>query len=138
MSDVDITIGAQDKASSVINGVAGKVGGFGASLGALGPVALGVGAVLGGVTIAVKSLTSAFDALVASAASIDEVAKSATSLGSSVSDLQSIELVLRQMTGIDAAGTTQALKEIQKRLGELGKRMNSEEHLTNKSQAKRS
>jgi hypothetical protein len=130
VSDVDITIGAQDKASSVINGVAGKVGGFGASLGALGPVALGIGAVLGGVTIAVKGLTSAFDALAASAASIDEVAKSATSLGSSVSDLQSIELVLRQMTGIDAAGTTQALKEMQKRIGELASGAGSEEQRT--------
>ena len=127
MSDVDISIGAQDKASSIINGIAGKVGGFGASLGALGPIALGVGAVLGGVTVAVKSLTGAFDALAASAQSIDEVAKSATSLGSSVSDLQSLQLVLRQTAGIDTGDVSSALKEMQLRLGEIASGIGSAE-----------
>lgn len=127
MSDVDITLGAQDKASQVIDGVASKIGGFGASLGALGPVALGVGAVLGGVTAAVASLSGAFNAFMDSASRIDEVAKSATALGSSVSDLQSLEMVLRQVAGVETDDVNGALKEMQLRLGEIASGIGSQE-----------
>lgn len=127
MSDVDITITAVDKASAIIKAIAGKLGGFGASFKSMVSIAGSVGSAINGATVAVKTLSGAFDVLAGYAARIDELAKSATSLGASVSDLQSLNRVLRQTAGIETEDVSAALKEMQLRLGEIASGIGSAE-----------
>lgn len=118
-ADVDIVIGAQDKASAVINDVAGKVGSFSVGiLGKLNPALFAAATAVGGAVAAFVSLDLILTKVGESAGNIDELAKSARGIGSSVGDLQAMELALASIAGIEADKTVDTLKEMQKIIGE--------------------
>lgn len=134
MSDIDIVIGAQDKASAVLNNIAGKVTGFAGPLASLGPIAIGVGAAVAGAAAAFVSLNAAITAVDESRQRIDELAKTAKSIGSSVSDLSAMQAALRQMSGAEVDDVNSALKEMQLRIGEMASGIGSQEQLDIMSQ----
>lgn len=120
MSDVNISIGATDKASRVINSVANKLG-SGGLMGAvkgLGPVAVGVGAALAGATAAVLAFKKSFDVLMESAAAIDTLAKTAKGLGESATDLLAFQFAMGEFTGASPEKAADGLRKLQRAIGD--------------------
>ncbi len=130
MSDVDIVIGARDKASRVIDSVAGKVsGGLSGAFAAFKPVAIGAAGALAGVGAAAATAKIAFDSLMESAERINELAKTANAIGASVGELQALQKVIARIGGTDTDTVNDALKEMQLRIGEMASGIGSQEQL---------
>ena len=127
--DVTLIIGAQDKATAVVDKVAGKVGSFGASFKALGPIAVGVGTAVAGAAAAFGTLSVGIDLVAASAEKITAVTKAAQGIGSSVSDLQALQVAVSSLTGGEPDELVDALKEMQLRLGEMASGIGSEDQI---------
>jgi hypothetical protein len=116
-ADIDIVIGAQDKASAVINSVASGVTSMGGSLAKLGPAALGIGAAIGGAVAALVAFKVAASAVGEAASQIDEVAKSARGMGESVGDLQAFQFAMGEIGGLDPGQAAAALQKTQEAVG---------------------
>jgi hypothetical protein len=117
--DIDIVIGAKDKASAIINSVASKVGSFGGSFAALGPAAIGVGSALAGATAAFVSFGAVLSTVQEAADKIDALTDTAAGLGSAVGDLQAFQFAMSEAGNVDAEKSIQALQRIQKTVGEI-------------------
>lgn len=116
--DIDIVIGAQDKASAIINGVAGKVGGFGSMLASVAtPQVAALTAVLGGAVAGFVSLKAAISGTMAAAGNIDEMAKAARGMGESVGELQAFQFAMGEIGGLDPGQATAALQKTQEAVG---------------------
>jgi hypothetical protein len=116
-ADIDIVIGAQDKASAVINSVASGVTSMGGTLAKLGPAALGIGAAIGGAVAALVAFKVAASAVGEAASQIDEVAKSARGMGESVGDLQAFQFAMGEIGGLDPGQAAAALQKTQEAVG---------------------
>ena len=117
-ADINIVIGAQDKATKVINGMAGKLTSLAGPLAALGPVAIGIGAAVAVAGAAFVALNSAIDAVNESRARLDLLAKSAKGLGESATDLRSFQMAIGEFSGASAEQATDALRKMQKAIGD--------------------
>ncbi len=117
--DVNIVIGAQDKASSVLDSVAAKAGSFSTSFAAMGPVIAGVGAAVGAAAAAFNVASSAIDGVVKSANRIDALTDVASGLGTSVGDLQAFQFALGELGNVDPEKAVSSLQRLQKTIGEV-------------------
>lgn len=118
-ADIEIVIGAEDRASAVLNNVAAKAGGFSTSLAALGPIAIGVGAAIGAVTAAFSALNGVISGIADSANKIDVLYDKARGLGESVGDLQAFQLAMKEAGNVDAEASITALQKISRVIGEV-------------------
>jgi len=93
--DIDVVIGAQDKASAVINAVASKASGFGSSLSSsllpsvtklIGPLAAAAAGFL--------AVRSAISAVSEASTRIDALTDTAAGLGESVGELQAFQFAM--------------------------------------------
>lgn len=117
-ADVNIVIGAQDRASQVLNGVGSAVGQLQSGMKMLGPATLVVGSALAGATAAFVAFSKASEVVLERAKQIDELAKASARLGESVGDLQAFQFALGEVAGVDAGTAQQALAELRKSIGE--------------------
>jgi len=117
--DIEIVIGAQDKASAVIDGLVGKVGSFSSSFAVLGPVAAGVTAALGSLAAGFMSVSAAMDSITEAANRIDALTDVANGLGESVPKLQAFQFAMSEAGNVSAEKSIQALQKIQKAVGEV-------------------
>jgi hypothetical protein len=119
MADIDIVIGAQDKASKVLDAVSLKVGSSTSMLASLGPVAIAAGAAIGGAAAAFFSLQAAIGAVSSSANKIDDLSDVAKGLGESVGDVQAFQFAMEEAGNISAEQSVAALKKIQRTVGDI-------------------
>lgn len=117
--DVNIVIGAQDKASSVLDNVAAKAGSFSTSFAAMGPVVAGVGAVIGAAAAGFTALSFAIEGTAAAANKIDALTDTAAGLGERVGDLQAFQFAMGEAGNVDADKSIDALKKVQRAIGEI-------------------
>lgn len=118
MADVDIVIGAQDRASQVLAGVGKGVSALSSGMKLLGPVAVGAATAMAGVTAGVVAFNAAAEVVMERAKAIDELAKAAARVGESAGDLQAFQFALGEIAGVDAETARQALAELRKSIGE--------------------
>lgn len=117
-ADIDIVIGAQDKASAVINAVAAKAGGFGSSLSSvLTPGVMKLAAPLAAAAAGFLTLKAAIGGTMTAAANIDEMAKAARGMGATAGDLQAFNLAMGEIGGMDAGQAKNALQKTQEAVG---------------------
>ena len=118
--DIDVVIGAQDKASAVINAVAAKASGFGSSLSSsllpsvtklIGPLAAAAAGFL--------AVRSAISAVSEASTRIDALTDTAAGLGESVGELQAFQFAMGEAGNVDAEKSISALQRIQKVVGEV-------------------
>lgn len=118
--DIDIVIGAQDKASAVINAVAGKVGGFGSSLSSMvTPQMAALTGAIAGAAAGFMTLKTAIGAVSAAADRIDALTDTAAGLGETVGELQAFQFAMSEAGNVGAEKSIQALQRIQKTIGEI-------------------
>jgi hypothetical protein len=112
--DIDIVVGAQDKASAVINAVAGKVGGMSGSIGKfINPLT----ASLAGAAAGLFTVAKAIQGVSAAAGEIDAVNKAARGMGESAADLQAFQFAMGEIGGLDAGKATAALQKTTEAVG---------------------
>lgn len=118
--DIDIVIGAQDKASAVINAVAAKAGGFGSSLSsAVTPKMLAFTGAIAGAAAGALALGKAIGAVSEASSRIDALTDTAAGLGETVGELQAFQFAMGEAGNVDAEKSIQALQRIQKTIGEI-------------------
>jgi len=118
-ADVEIVIGAEDKASKVLDNVAKKAASFSTSFATLGPIAAGVGAGIASVTAAFSALNGVISSVAESANKIDALTDTANGLGESVGSLQAFQFAMSEAGNVDAEKSIQALQKMQKVVGEV-------------------
>jgi hypothetical protein len=132
-NDIDIVIGARDRATKVIDGVAGKVGGFGTAAAGMATGVFAGQAALDALKASADAVFAVFEAgvtkLIETSEKINDLSKAAMAIGSSVGDLRSLQLALSELTGADADTVTDALKEMQLRIGEMASGIGSQEQI---------
>lgn len=118
-NSIDIIIGAQDKASKVIDGVSSKVGSASSVLAAIGPIGVAAGAAIGGAAAAFFSLQAAIGAVASSANSIDTLYDQARGLGETVGDLKAFQFAMSEAGNVNPEQSIAALKRIQRVIGDI-------------------
>jgi hypothetical protein len=119
-ADIDIVIGAQDRASAVINGVAAKASGFGSSISSmLTPKMAALTGAIAGAAAGFLTLKAAIGAVSEASTRIDGLTDKAAGLGEAVGDLQAFQFAMAEAGDIDAGKSIQALQRIQKVVGEI-------------------
>lgn len=117
--DISIVIGAQDKASSVIDSVAKKVGGFSTSFASVVPVIGAVTGAIAGVTAGFAAMSGAINAVQSAADKIDALTDTANGLNAAVGDLQAFQFAMSEAGNVSAEGSIAALQKVQKIVGEV-------------------
>lgn len=132
-NDIDIIIGARDRATKVIDGVAGKVGGFGTAAAGMATGVFAGQAALDALKVSADAVFAVFEAgvdkLIETSEKINDLSKAAMAIGSSVGELRTLQLALSELTGADADTVTDALKEMQLRIGEMASGIGSQEQI---------
>ncbi len=118
-ADVNIVVGAEDRASAVLNKVASSVGSMGGVIAALGPAALAAAAALIPAAAAFTALSSAISGTQEAANKIDELVDKATGLGDTVGNIQAFQFAMNEAGGISADQSIQALQKVQKLVGDI-------------------
>ncbi len=118
-ADVNIVVGAEDRATKVLNSVASSVGSLGGTFAALGPAVAGIGASLAGLAAGFITVQSAINGTVEAANKIDALTDVATGLGASVPDLQAFQFAMSEAGNVDASQSIQALQKMQRIVGDI-------------------
>jgi hypothetical protein len=114
--DIEIVIGADDRASKVIDSVSNRVGMFGSSVvSSLGPAA----AALGGMAAAYATLNAIVSGVSSSSQRIDELADTAKGLGESVSNVELFQQTMERLGNVSPEKSIDALQKIQKLVGSI-------------------
>jgi hypothetical protein len=98
------------KARSSMNQTGSSSGKLGGMLGKMNPLMIGIGAAAAGAAIAMAKINAAFERM-------DQVAKTASSLGMAAQELQGFQLAA-QLGGVSADQMNAALRTMQKNVGE--------------------
>ncbi len=118
-ADVNIVVGAEDRATQVLNKVASSVGAMGGVIATLGPAAVAAAAALVPAAAAFTALSAAINGTQEAAGKIDELVDKATGLGDSVGNLQAFQFAMEEAGGISADQSIQALQKVQKLVGDI-------------------
>jgi hypothetical protein len=118
-NDINIVIGAQDKASKVLDNVSSKVGSSTSMMSALGPAAVAAGAAVAGAAAAFFSLQAGISAVSSAANEIDALYDTAKGLGETVGDLQAFQFAMNEAGNVNAEQSVAALKKIQRAIGDI-------------------
>ncbi len=114
--DIDIVVGAQDKASAVINSVAGQVGSVGATITKfINPLTVSLAGAAAGFLAVGKSIGAVSEA----ANRIDALTDTAAGLGATVGDLQAFQFAMGEAGNVSAEKSIQSLQKLQKAVGEI-------------------
>jgi hypothetical protein len=114
--DIDIVVGAQDKASAVLNAVAGRVGGFGSSIGKfINPLTASLAGAAAGFLAVGKAIGTVSEA----ANRIDALTDTAAGLGATVGDLQAFRFAMGEAGNVSAEKSIASLQKLQKTVGEI-------------------
>lgn len=118
-NNIDIVIGAQDRASSVLSSVMNKAGGLASSFAAVGPAMVGVGAAVAGAAAGFVALGASISAAVSAANEIDALSDKARALGESVGSLQEFQFALAEAGNIDASTAIATLEKLSATVGKI-------------------
>lgn len=116
--DVEIVIGAQDQASSVLAKVGSGISQLQVGMKSLAPIAVGAAGALASATAAVVAFNAASEVVLARAKDIDALAKAARNVGESVAGLQAFQFALGETVGLDSGSATKLLDELRKSVGD--------------------
>lgn len=115
-NDVDIVIGAHDKATSVLNSVADK---FSKMIFVFDPISASLNLISGAASAAGEALSAIAGHVSAAAESIDALVDQSRGLGVSVGDLRVFQHALGEVGNVDAEKTIGALQKLRKAIGEI-------------------
>jgi hypothetical protein len=118
-SDVNIVIGAQDKASPIFARVAANVGSLGGILTSLGPAAVAAGAAVAGAAAGFFALSSAVEGIALASQRIDQLHDQAIGLGDSVGNIQAFQFAMQEAGNVSAERSIDALRKMQRAIGEI-------------------
>ena len=116
MEGVDIVIGAQDKASSVLASISGKVNSLASSF---NPATLAMGAATAGIAAVTAGLAVMSAGVLDAANKIDELNDRAAGLGISVGELQAFAFALQVAGGISTEKSIDSLQKLQRIIGDI-------------------
>jgi hypothetical protein len=114
-SDISISIGAKDNATSVLSSVMNKVGSLASSFAAFGPVVAGLGTAIAGAVAGFASISVAASA----ANSIDALSDKARGLGESVGSLQEFQFALAEAGNVSGEQAIATLEKLSASVGKI-------------------